>query len=520
MSDPTLFSELADVSAKVANTRSRLAKKRFLVELLARIPRDEKAAAVGWLVAEPPCGPVGVGPAQLWELSRLPILAGPPTTLHTVDVALDQTRHVPKAETFGRLAALFETLTELERAFLAGALTGSLRQGSLGGVMLLALAELSGKTEADVRRAVLLTGSIVAATKALLEGDERQAAAAAAILLFRPLAPMLASSAESIEEALALCPNSLVEWKVDGIRAQVHKKGRRIAIYSRQGHDITAGCAPVVDALASIEADEAVLDGEVVLLGPDDRPRPFQDSFSAVASKGMVRVGDRLTVVLFDCLYRDGIELLNEPLSTRVSALRAIVPGSLCMTTLHAGSLDQAKRFAADALAAGHEGVMVKDLAAPYSLGARGRAWQKVKEFATADLVVLAAEWGSGRRKGWLSNLHLGARRDDGFCMVGKTFKGLTDDLLRWQTVELETLVVQRSAHIVYVRPALVVEIRFNEVQRSRRYPGGVALRFARVVRYRQDKAANEADTLSSLVARLPAPEDGSGKSSGQLQLF
>ena len=517
MSDPTLFCELAEISAKVAGTRSRLAKKRFLVELLGRVPLGEKAAAVGWLVAEPTCGPVGVGPARLGELSRLPILAGPPATLRSVDKALDEARHLPKAETFGRLAALFQTLTELERTFLAGALTGSLRQGSLGGVMLLALAELSGKTEADARRAVLLTGSIVAATKALLEGDEREAVAATAIRLFRPLAPMLASSAESIEEALALCPDPLVEWKIDGIRAQVHKKGRRIAIYSRQGHDITSGCAPIVDALASLETDEAVLDGEVVLVGPDAKPRPFQDSFSAVASKGTLRVGDHLTVALFDCLYRDGIELLNEPLSARLSALRSIAPESLRMTSLHAGNLLEAQRFAAGALAAGHEGVMVKDLAAPYGLGARGRAWQKVKEYATADLVVLAAEWGSGRRKGWLSNLHLGARRDGGFCMVGKTFKGLTDDLLRWQTVELENLATQRSAHVVYVRPELVVEIRFNDVQRSRRYPGGVALRFARVVRYRQDKAANEADTLASLVARLPKAPGGDA---GQLLLF
>jgi DNA ligase-1 len=515
----TLFNELAEVSAKVGATRSRLEKKRLLVDLVGRIPPEDKAAAVGWLVAEPLCGPVGVGPAQLWELSRQPIVAGPPATLRDVEDALSEARRLPKSETFGRVAALFETLTEPERSFLAGALTDSLRQGSLGGVMLLALAELSGKREAEVRRAVLLTGSIVAATKALLEGDASEAAAATAIVLFRPLAPMLATSAESVEQAFALCPNCIMEWKLDGIRAQVHKKGGRVAIYSRQGHDITTGCGAVVDALATLDADEAVLDGEVVLVGPDDKPRPFQESFSAVASRGATLAGERLTVALFDCLYRDGVELLQEPLSTRLAALHAVAPAALRMTYLHPDGLPAAKRFAAEALAAGHEGVMVKDLASPYALGARGRAWQKVKEFATADLVVLAAEWGSGRRKGWLSNLHLGARRDDAFCMVGKTFKGLTDDLLRWQTVELEPLATRRTAHVVYVRPELVVEIRFNDVQRSRRYPGGVALRFARVVRYRQDKTASEADTLASLVARLPEPSDGSG-GGGQLQLF
>jgi DNA ligase 1 len=263
-----------------------------------------------------------------------------------------------------------------------------------------------------------------------------------------------------------------------------------------------------------------VVDGEVVLVGPDGKPRPFQDSFSAVASKGATRTGDRLTIVLFDCLYRNGVELLNEALSVRVAALHSMAPTSLCMPALHVKSLDQAERFAADALAEGHEGVMVKDLSSPYRLGARGGAWKKVKKFVTADLVVLAAEWGSGRRKGWLSNLHLGARRDDGFCMVGKTFKGLTNDMLRWQTVELEALATHRTPRAVYVRPKLVVEVRFNDVQRSHRYPGGLALRFARVARYRQDKPASEADTLSSLVARLPENPSGADSDDGQLELF
>ncbi len=520
MSDPVLFKELAAVSAQIAGTRSRLQKKSFLVELLGRIAPQEKAAAVGWLVAEPPCGPVGIGPSQLSELSRTPVVDGPPATLREVDEALDEARRVAGADTFGRVALLFEKLSEPERAFLMGALTGSLRQGSLAGLMQLALSELAGKDESHVRRAVLLTGSIVAAANALLGGDPRRAEEATSIVLFRPLAPMLAASAESIEKALTLCPDAVVEWKVDGIRAQVHKKGRRIAIYSRQGHDITEGCASVVDALISIQADEAVLDGEVVLVGPDGKPRPFQDSFSAVASRGATRAGDRLAVFLFDCLSRDGVELLNERLSDRLEALHSMAPKELCMPSERANDLDAAKSFSARALAAGHEGVMVKDLASPYGLGARGRAWQKVKEFATADLVVLAAEWGSGRRKGWLSNLHLGARRDDNFCMVGKTFKGLTDELLRWQTDELQARATHRTAHVVYVRPELVVEVRFNDVQRSRRYPGAIALRFARVVRYRQDKAACDADTLASLLARLPQAPPGAGRDDGQLALF
>jgi DNA ligase-1 len=520
MIPPMLFKELADVSAQVSATRSRLQKKRLLVEILRRTPADERAAAVGWLVAEPLCRPLGVGPAHLWELSQKAVREETPATLREVEDALAKTRRISRVETFGHVAALFDKLSEPERAFLAGALTGSLRQGSLGGVMLLVLAELSGRPDSEVRRAVLLTGSTVSAAKALLAGDDRQAAEATALVLFRPLAPMLAASAESLETALELCPHALVEWKVDGVRAQAHKRGKRVALYSRQGHDITAGCAPVVEVLTSIDAEDAVLDGELVLVAPDGKARPFQDSFSAIASKGAARTADRLHFYVFDCLYRNGVELLHEPLSVRTAALQSVLPPALRMPSLHAGSLDQAKRFAAAALAAGHEGVMVKDLDSPYRLGARGHAWQKVKEFATSDLVVLAAEWGSGRRKGWLSNLHLGARRDDGgFCMVGKTFKGLTDELLRWQTGELERLASRRTALVVYVRPELVVEIRFNDVQRSRRYPGGVALRFARVVRYRPDKPASEASTLSSLVSRLPEPAGGPERG-GQLPLF
>ena len=344
---------------------------------------------------------------------------------------------------------------------------------------------------------------------------------------------MLASPVASLERAFADGQARLVEWKVDGLRAQIHKRGERVAIFSRQGNDITAGCAPVLGVLAAMAADSAIVDGEVVLVGPGGVARPFQDTFSAVASKGATREGESLRVHLFDCLHRDGRDLLDEPLSARREVLAELAPEALRMPALIATSVDEATVFLAAALAAGHEGVMVKDLASTYRFGARGRAWQKVKEFTTMDFVVLAVEWGSGRRKGFLSNLHLGARRDDGtFCMVGKTFKGLTDELLRWQTERLQALATDADGHVVHVRPELVVEIRFNEVQRSRRYPGGVALRFARVVRYREDKSAGETHTLSSLVARLPeqsgperappvrAPRSRKAGSRQQLSLF
>jgi DNA ligase-1 len=502
----TPFSEVAATSTRVASTRSRLQKKRFIVDLLSKVPEDQIAAAVGWLVEEPLCGPLGVGPAQLWALSHGPPAERPSITLREVEATLERARGTGREEALGHVRALFERLTTLERTLFVGALTGSLRQGSLGGVMLLALADLSGRDEGNVRRTVMLTGSIARAAHALL-GPDHEAKPVTTLELFRPLAPMLAASAASLEEALDGVAEPLVEWKIDGVRAQVHKNGRVVAVYSRRGNDITAGCTPLVDALASLVADTAVLDGEVFLVGPEGAARPFQDSFSAIASKGVSREGDQLRVLLFDCLYRDGVELLDEPLSARLEALRAAAPAELRMPHVRAASPGEAERFYAEALAAGHEGVMVKDLASPYRLGARGRAWQKVKEFTTVDLVVLAAERGSGRRKGYLSNLHLGARRDDGtFCMVGKTFKGLTDAMIRWQTERLEQLATDRTHHVVHVRPELVVEVRFNDVQRSPRYPGGIALRFARVVRHREDKAANEVEELAGLVARLPEP--------------
>jgi DNA ligase-1 len=486
-----------------------LDKQALLVSLLATAPPSEMESAVAWLVGEPICGPLGVGPAQLWELSRTVAPEAASLSLRDVEAELDDARRsIAHAERVARVAALFAKLTAPERALFAGALTGSLRQGSLGGVMLLAIAARSGRSEADVRRVVMLRGSITAAAAALL-GPEPHAAPASGIELFRPIAPMLAAAAESIEEALQGLGEAQIEWKIDGVRAQIHKKGPRVAVFSRQGNDITEGCLPLLPVFASLSADALVLDAEVVLVGPDGMARAFQDSFSAMASKGVgSKDGDRLRAYLFDCLHRDGTDLLDAPLALRLESLRAVAPQDLIMPAAPIAALEDAARFYAEALAFGNEGVLVKDRTSPYRFGARGRAWQKVKEFTTVDLVVLAAEWGSGRRKGFLSNLHLGARRDDGsFCMIGKTFKGLTDEMLRWQTARLQELATRQVDHVVHVRAELVVEIRFNDVQRSPRYPGGIALRFARVVRYREDKSASEVEGLASLVARLPSGE-------------
>ncbi len=498
------FDALVEASQKAASTRSRLEKKRVFVELLARVPDGAIDAAVGWLVGEPLCGPLGVGPSHLWELSQAPAPTQPTATLDEVEAALTVARAGGRESTVAGVRDLFARLAARERAFFVGALTGSLRQGSLGGIMLLALVDLSGRSEAQVRRAVMVTGSIARAAGALL-GPNHPEQPPAAVELFRPLWPMLASSAESLRDALAAAPESVVEWKIDGVRAQVHKQGDRVAVYSRQGNDITESCAPFHARLASLAANTAVLDGEIALVGPDGGARPFQDAFSAIASKGELPAGEQLRVYLFDCLHRDGKDLLDEPLAARLAALAEIASADLQVRRIRSGDVEQAERFYREALAAGHEGVMVKDLASRYRFGARGRSWQKVKEFATADLVVLAAEWGNGRRAGLLSNLHLGARGDDGtFCMVGKTFKGLTDAILRWQTTKLEELATERMRYVVHVRPELVVEVRYGDVQRSPRYPGGIALRFARVVRYRAAQCASEADTLRALVAALP----------------
>ena len=522
---PARFADLAAASERIAATRSRLEKTSVLVELLGSIDPAEIAPAVGWLVQEPTSGPLGVGPAQLWRLSRSQAPPDASVTLREVEEALHEAAGEGRGAALARVAAIFERLTAQERKFFVGALTGSLRQGSVGGVMQLALARLSGQEPAQIRRAVMVSGGVANAARRLL-GPASEAAPPATLKLFRPIAPMLASHAESVDDALSQIGkgDAAIEWKVDGVRAQVHKAHGRVAVFSRQGNDITAGCGPLLQAFEALGAGVAVVDGEVVLVGADGRARAFQDSFSAIASRQVSHPGDTLRAFLFDCLHRDGVDLLDEPLSTRIDALQAIAPAELIVPRLRSRDATAARAFYADALSAGHEGVVIKDLASPYQLGARGRAWQKVKEHTTVDLVVLAVEWGSGRRKGLLSNLHLGARRADGtFCMVGKTFKGLTDQMLRWQTARLQQLEVRRDQHVVFVRPELVVEIRFNDVQRSPRYPGGIALRFARVIRHREDKPAGDVETLEALVARLPegtAPEPTASAKRRQLSLF
>jgi DNA ligase-1 len=359
----------------------------------------------------------------------------------------------------------------------------------------------------------MMAGDLGAVARAVFDGGQAalDALASYRLELFRPVQPMLADSASDVAAALASTTSGPValEWKFDGARIQVHRADDRVAVYTRNLNDVTARVPEVVDAVRGFPARELILDGEVIALMRDARPRSFQDTmrrFGRRLDVDTLRAELPLTPYFFDVLLHDGEELLDRPLAERLQRLDAVVPAGFRVPRVATNDVDDAMRFQTDALERGHEGVMVKSLDAPYAAGRRGSAWIKVKTARTLDLVVLAAEWGSGRRQGWLSNLHLGARdpATGDFVMLGKTFKGMTDELLEWQTKELLAREARRDGHVVYVRPELVVEIAFNEVQRSSQYSGGVTLRFARVKGYRPDKRASEADTIDAVRAFLP----------------
>jgi ATP-dependent DNA ligase I len=400
---------------------------------------------------------------------------------------------------------LFGAATAEEQYFLVRLLSGELRQGALDGVMTDAVARAAGVAVGEVRRAVMLSGSLAVAARAALGGGS-EALGRFGLQVGRPLKPMLASSEASIDEALARVDGAAaVEWKLDGIRVQAHIADGDVRLFTRSLDDITDRLPEVVAALAALPVRDAVFDGELIALRADGRPYAFQDTASRAASEVDAHGAGTvpLSVFLFDVLHLDGSDLLDLPDAERHAALAAVVPVEMLMPRLVTASAEEATEFFQDAVAKGHEGVVVKSLVTPYAAGRRGAGWIKVKPRHTLDLVVLAVEWGHGRRKGWLSNLHLGARDPEtgGWVMLGKTFKGLTDELLTWQTEKLLALEDHRDDWIVYVRPELVVEIAFDGVQRSPRYPGGVALRFARVLRYREDKTAAEADTIDAVRA-------------------
>ncbi len=503
-----LLAEIAEVSAAVAATSARLAKIQALADALREAGPIEVPIAVAYLSGELPQRQVGVGWAALRD--GFPAAASPTLTLTEVDASLSAIGAVAgKGSAATRKALvgeLFGRATEGEQRFLFGLLSGELRQGALEGVMTEAVARAASVPASEVRRAMMLRGSLGAVAAAALAGGS-PALTAFGLEVGSPVRPMLAASAPTVEDALAkVGGQAAVEWKLDGIRIQAHLREGSVRLFTRTLDEITGRLPDVVAVLAKLPVRAAVLDGELIALREEGRPLPFQDTASRTATEGLVSEAVPLSVFLFDALHLDGADLIDLPDCSRHAELARAVPPELLMPRLVTGSAEEAAAFFRDAIARGHEGVVVKSLDTPYTAGRRGAGWIKVKPRHTLDLVVLAVEWGHGRRRGWLSNLHLGARdpATGGFVMLGKTFKGLTDELLSWQTERLLALEDHSDSWTVYVRPELVVEIAFDGVQRSPRYPGGLALRFARVLRYREDKSAAEADTIDTVRALGP----------------
>ncbi len=501
-----LLSELVETSAEVGATRARLKKIDALADLLGRLESAEVPIAVAYLAGELPHDPIGVGWASLRER---PAPKAPPPVLTISDVDT-QLREIGATSGRGsqsarreRLTGLFSRATEPEQRFLGRLLTGELRQGALEGVMVDAIAKAADVPVGDVRRGLMLAGDLGAAAAVAL-GSGSEGLAKIRLTLLQPVVPMLAQPASDLRSAMERMGNAAVEWKLDGARLQVHVVGDDVRAYTRNLADVTDRVPEVVDALGRLSLGAAVFDGEVIALGENGRPRPFQVTMSRFGSRRGVeelRESVPLSPFFFDCLHLDGVDLLDRPAEERLGVLSERLPEELRVPRIETGDAAEAERFLAGALERGHEGVIVKALDAPYEAGRRGGSWLKVKPSHTLDLVVLAAEWGHGRREGRLSNIHLGARDEatGGFVMLGKTFKGMTDEMLGWQTERLLELETDRDRHTVHVRPELVVEVAFDGVQRSSRYPGGLALRFARVKGYRPDKRAAEADTIQAV---------------------
>ncbi|MEV6940535.1 ATP-dependent DNA ligase [Streptomyces sp. NPDC051172] len=507
-----LLARLAQVSQEVAATSARSRKIALLAELFRDAETDDVPIVIPYLAGRLPQGRLGIG----WKvLSRRVAPAAEPTlTVREVDGLLGELGKVSgtgsQAERVRLVGELMGAATEDEQRFLLGLLTGEVRQGALDAVAVEGLAQATEAPPADVRRAVMLAGSLQTVAQALL-ADGPAALDRFRLTVGRPVLPMLAHSASSVAEAVDKLGACAVEEKLDGIRVQVHRDGDSVGIYTRTLDDITDRLPELTAVALELKVRRFILDGEVISFGADGRPRSFQETAGRVGSRVDVATAAEtvpVSPVFFDALSVDDRDLLDLPFAERHAELARLVPEPMRVRrALVSGPQDvsAAEDFLAETLERGHEGVVVKGLDAAYSAGRRGASWLKVKPVHTLDLVVLAAEWGHGRRTGKLSNLHLGARNPDGsFAMLGKTFKGMTDAMLTWQTERLQELATGTDGHVVTVRPELVVEIAYDGLQRSTRYPAGVTLRFARVVRYREDKRPEEADTLETLLAAHP----------------
>ena len=512
------LSQIVQTSVAVTATSARRTKITLIAECLRAATAAEVPVVVGYLSGELPQRQIGVGWASLRE-RRSPATT-PTLTPLEVDAAFTEIGSVSGkgsvAERRRLIDELFSRATADEQDFLLRLLSGELRQGALDGVMADAVAGAADVPAADVRRAVMFRGSLGAVAEVAFDTGVT-GLAGFGIEVGRPIRPMLASSAANISDALAKISPAAVEWKLDGIRIQAHLTGgtgegpdaTSVRLFTRTLDEITDRLPEVVAALSALPVRTAVFDGELIALQDDGRPHAFQITAARTARRGGAGPAVPLSIFLFDVVHLDGEDLVDLPDSERNASLARVVPEPLRMPRLVTGSEPDATAFFDDAVAAGHEGVVVKSLDTPYVAGRRGAGWIKVKPLHTLDLVVLAAEWGHGRRRGRLSNLHLGARGPDGdFVMLGKTFKGLTDEMLAWQTDRLLELEERRDAYTVYPRLELVVEIAFDGVQRSPRYPGGMALRFARVLRFRPDKTAAEADTIDSVRAISGLPDE------------
>lgn len=500
----TLLADVVSTSQQVAETRSRSRKVALLAELLRTVTPDEVPVVAGFLSGVPRQGRVGVGYATAFGVESDPA-AEPTLTVLELDAAISEIQAATGGGSAARrrelLVDLLSRATADEADFVRRLFTGELRQGALAGLLVDAIAKAADVPAKLTRRALMLSGDLTRTAALALDGGE-EALGAVGFELFRPVLPMLASTADDVEDALAGFVLASVEWKLDGIRIQIHRRGDEVRIYTRNLNDVTGSLPGIVAAVQALPLEQTVLDGEALWM-TDDGPAPFQDTVAQIDGNAPP---EGVQTFLFDLLHVDGEDLLDAPLAERSARLAAVAPRLKIPGVLTADPAE-AQRVLDESLRAGHEGVVVKDASSPYAAGRRGKAWRKVKPVRTYDLVVLAVEWGHGRRRGFLSNLHLGARDETNgaFVMVGKCFKGLTDELLAWQTKELLARETERRGIAVFARPELVVEIALDGVQASTRYPGGVALRFARVKRYRPDKRADEADTIDDLRALLPA---------------
>jgi DNA ligase-1 len=502
----TLLADLVRTSAQVAANPGRLAKTQALAELLKRLGPDEIEIAIPFLIGEARQGKLALGYAALREAPSVPSNT-PSLTLREVDEAFEVLKGTKgKGSSLRRKAALKEVLdkaTPAEQDFLFRLIVGELRQGALEGVMVEAVAVAAALPAEDVRRAVNLAGAIApVARKALAEGAGGLEEFSVRLML--PVLPMLAQPATDAEQALAVLGEALLEWKLDGARVQVHKSGEDVRVFTRSLKDVTPAVPEVVSVARSAAARSLIVDGEAIALRPDGKPHPFQLTmrrFGRKSDDGAMRLELPLSVFFFDCMLADDAALVDRPLIERRSLLERLMPAENVTPSMVTREPAAAAAFYADALRHGHEGIMAKGLNSSYEAGRRGASWFKIKRAHTLDLVVLAAEWGNGRRRGWLSNLHLGARdpSTNGFVMLGKTFKGMTDAMLEWQTREFLARETRRDEWTVHLRPEIVVEIAFNDLQQSPQYPGGLALRFARVKRYRTDKRMEDADTIETV---------------------